>query len=319
MLDGRKQDKRRRGTERKLNRARGNCTTGAAQEGPKTMYTAVFFLYSALCEMRTSARLLRAAAFAAGPTLALFAQPFVAHAAPPLSQQPAPWQPLPPPRSAPPPPPDAPPPPLQAVIQRAFPSLVKLSGSIAGRRVGGGSGFLVSDAGVLVTNDHVLSALLSAGCSEVLATFDDGRVYGVEALASDKEADIAIARLLAPPGARFPSLSFAPSEALRRGDAVVVLGAPLGGSLVPAVGVVSGNKHVADDELMCVVAVGARQGAAALLARALVAGAPKSCRSLSLLLARSPPHHSAPTPPSRAGPLCCARRRTGTCCRWMPT
>ncbi len=200
-----------------------------------------------------SARLLRAAALAAaGPTLALFSAHPAACAPPPPppQQQPQPWAPLPPPRAAPPPLRDAPQPPLPAVIQAAFPALVKLSGSIAGRRVGGGSGFLISESGVLVTNDHVLSALLGAGCSEVLATFDDGRVYGVEALASDKEADIAIARLQAPPGARFPALAFAPSDALRRGDAVVVLGAPLGGSLVPAVGVVSGNKHVADDELM---------------------------------------------------------------------
>jgi S1-C subfamily serine protease len=253
--------------------------------------------------MRTSARLLRAAAFAAGPTLALFAQPLSVPASAAAPQQPAPWLPLPPPLAAPPPPRDAPQPPLQAVIQRAFPSLVKISGSIAGRRVGGGSGFLVSDAGVLVTNDHVLSALLSAGCSEVLATFDDGRVYGVEALASDKEADIAIARLLAPPGQRFPALAFAPSEALRRGDAVVVLGAPLGGSLVPAVGVVSGNKHVADDELMCV-----RRGRAQK----------QGCRALSPLATRAL-LTSCPHSPPRAGPLCCARRRTGTCCRWTPT
>ena len=139
---------------------------------------------------------------------------------------------------------------MQSVIRGAFPALCRIQGSISGRRVGGGSGFIISETGTLVTNDHVLSALLSAGCNEILASFDDGRVYCVEALASDKEADIAIARLLAPPGTRFHALAFASSDALVRGDAVVVLGAPLGGSLVPAVGVVGGNKHVADDELM---------------------------------------------------------------------
>ena len=102
----------------------------------------------------------------------------------------------------------------------------------------------------MATNDHVLSALITAGCTEIVASFDDGRVFGVEALASDKEADIAIARLLAPPDEKFRALTFGCSDALQRGDPVVVLGAPLGGSLVPAVGVVGGNKHVADDELM---------------------------------------------------------------------
>ena len=143
------------------------------------------------------------------------------------------------------------PPPLPKVISSVFPALCKVQGSLSnGTRMGGGSGFVVSEDGVVVTNDHVLSALLQAGATEVVAIFDDGRVHALEPLASDREADISILKIIAPRGSTFPYLRFASSGSLARGDTVVVLGAPLGGSLVPAVGVLGGDKHVADDDLM---------------------------------------------------------------------
>jgi putative serine protease PepD len=146
---------------------------------------------------------------------------------------------------------DTPPPPLPEVIANVFPSLCKIQGSLPnGTRIGGGSGFVVSPSGLIATNDHVLSALLQAGASQILAIFDDGRVYALDPLASDREADIAILKTLSPPTTVFPHLQFASSDTVVRGDTCVVLGAPLGGSLVPAVGVIGGNKHVADDDLM---------------------------------------------------------------------
>lgn len=91
---------------------------------------------------------------------------------------------------------------------------------------------------------------MHAGATEMHALFDDGRSYIVEPIASDTEADIAVGRIRAPPGTRFPYLPMGSSGNLKRGDTVAVLGAPLGGSLVPAVGVLGGIRYVADDEVM---------------------------------------------------------------------
>lgn len=117
-------------------------------------------------------------------------------------------------------------------------------------QLGGGSGFVISEDGIIVTNDHVFQAMAQARANEVQAMFDDGRVYRIEPLAADAEADIAIGRIIAPPGTKFRALKIGRSDSLRRGDTIAVLGAPLGGSLVPAVGVLGGTRYVADDEVM---------------------------------------------------------------------
>ena len=92
--------------------------------------------------------------------------------------------------------------------------------------------------------------MAQARANEIQAMFDDGRVYRIEPLAADAEADIAIGRIIAPPGTKFRALKIGRSDTLRRGDTIAVLGAPLGGSLVPAVGVLGGTRYVADDEVM---------------------------------------------------------------------
>lgn len=92
--------------------------------------------------------------------------------------------------------------------------------------------------------------MIQAGARELQALFDDGRAYRVEPIAADAEADIAIGRILAPPGTKFKPLTIGRSAIMRRGDTVAVLGAPLGGSLAPSFGTLSGVRYVADDEVM---------------------------------------------------------------------
>jgi hypothetical protein len=61
--------------------------------------------------------------------------------------------------------------------------------------------------------------MLAGGVTEMVAVFDDGRVYELLPLAADAEADIAIGRLVAPRGHAFPHLRFAAaSGAMRRGE-----------------------------------------------------------------------------------------------------
>ena len=174
----------------------------------------------------------------------------VCGAAPPslcLGQQPAPWRPL---SELPPPPPptSSPPPPLPDTIAASFPAVFKIHGASGRVRLGNASGFVVSPDGIIVTNAHVFASLLAASAREMVAIFDDGRVYELEPLASDAEADIAIGRLKAPRGHEFPHLRFsAASREMRRGEPLAILGAPMDGPLVCSVGALAGHTAVADE------------------------------------------------------------------------
>jgi S1-C subfamily serine protease len=139
---------------------------------------------------------------------------------------------------------------LSDMIEDVFPSLCRIQGAVGDRELGGGSAFVVSEDGIVVTNAHVFAAIAQMGAREIRATFDDGRSFRVEPRAVDNESDIAVGRLIAPSGTRFKPLNIGKSGALRRGDTVVVLGAPLGGNIVPAVGALGGARFVSDDEAM---------------------------------------------------------------------
>jgi serine protease Do len=89
------------------------------------------------------------------------------------------------------------------------------------REVGGGSGFLVSADGLIVTNRHVVSDT-DARYSIIL---DDGTPYDVEVLARDPQLDIAILKVVNLPADRqLPFLTFGDSTTLRLGEGVVAIG-----------------------------------------------------------------------------------------------
>lgn len=212
------------------------------------MWAHVAPLSFTLCGNYMRARILnflRAARAPLGATAALLvlaSGPVSCAAAPGAAWRPLP--PLPPPQ----PPPAAPPPPLPDTIAAAFPSVFKIHGSSGRQRLGNASGFVVSPDGLIVTNAHVFASMLAASATEMVAVFDDGRVYELLPLASDAEADIAIGRLVAPRGHAFPHLRFsAASRAMRRGEPLAILGAPMDGPLVCSVGSLAGHTAVADE------------------------------------------------------------------------
>lgn len=88
------------------------------------------------------------------------------------------------------------------------------------REVGGGSGFIVSNDGLIVTNRHVVED--EAAHYSVLLT--DGTSYQVEVLARDPQLDIAILKINEPLTAALTHLSFGDSTSLRLGQPVIAIG-----------------------------------------------------------------------------------------------
>jgi serine protease Do len=111
------------------------------------------------------------------------------------------------------------------------------SNGIQEQEVGGGSGFIVSNDGMIVTNNHVVSDT-EARYSVVL---NDGTSYAVDVLARDSELDIAIIKINEPLQDPLPFITFGDSTTLKLGQTVVAIGNALAEfQNSVSVGVVSG-------------------------------------------------------------------------------
>lgn len=88
------------------------------------------------------------------------------------------------------------------------------------QEVGGGSGFLVSSDGLIVTNRHVVDDV-DARYSVVLS---NGDVYDVEVLDRDPHLDIAVLKINDLPNERLPFVAFGDSDSLKLGQTVIAIG-----------------------------------------------------------------------------------------------
>lgn len=89
------------------------------------------------------------------------------------------------------------------------------------REVGGGSGFIVSEDGLIVTNRHVVNDT-EARYSILM---NDGKAFDVEVLARDEQLDIAVLKIVdLPKDNKLNYLSFGDSEKLKLGQRVVAIG-----------------------------------------------------------------------------------------------
>jgi serine protease Do len=103
---------------------------------------------------------------------------------------------------------------------------------------GGGSGFLISADGLIVSNNHVITGGEDGRTvvDSVIVKLTDGREFKAKIIGRDIASDLALLKI---EGTGFPFVEFGDSSKSRVGDWVVAIGNPLGiGSTVTA-GIVS--------------------------------------------------------------------------------
>ncbi|MCY3689009.1 MAG: Do family serine endopeptidase [Gammaproteobacteria bacterium] len=94
-----------------------------------------------------------------------------------------------------------------------------------------GSGFIVSDDGYVITNNHVVY-----GADEIRVHLNDRRVLVADVVGLDEPSDLALLKLEA---ADLPFVGFGDSDALRIGDWVLAIGSPFGLEFSASAGIVS--------------------------------------------------------------------------------
>ncbi len=100
------------------------------------------------------------------------------------------------------------------------------------RRVGQGSGFIISSDGYILTNNHVIE-----GADKIIVTLNDGREFeNVEVIGTDPGSDVAVIKIA---GEGLPTVELGDSDALQIGEWVIAVGNPFGLSETITVGVVS--------------------------------------------------------------------------------
>ncbi len=99
-----------------------------------------------------------------------------------------------------------------------------------------GSGFVISEDGYIVTNNHVIE-----GADEIQVEFTDGKVLEAKVVGADPVVDIAVLKVEAE--APLPFVSFGDSDVMRVGDWVLAVGNPLGQGFSVSAGIVSARSR----------------------------------------------------------------------------
>lgn len=104
-----------------------------------------------------------------------------------------------------------------------------------------GSGFLISEDGLVITNQHVVGA----NPNQIMVALTDGSTYNAELIGSDELTDLALIRIRSDEA--FPFVNFSDSDDVIVGEWAIALGNPFGlfedGKPTVTVGVVSAKNR----------------------------------------------------------------------------
>ena len=99
-----------------------------------------------------------------------------------------------------------------------------------------GSGFVISEDGYIVTNNHVIES-----ADEIIIEFYEGGELEAKVIGTDPKTDIALLKVEA--DAPLPFVSFGDSDTARVGDWVMAMGNPLGQGFSVSAGIVSARNR----------------------------------------------------------------------------
>jgi S1-C subfamily serine protease len=120
---------------------------------------------------------------------------------------------------------------IAGVVRRVAPSVVNIR-VLAGERGGsGGSGFILSRDGFILTNSHVVQ-----GARELEVTLHDARTYPAQLIGADPETDLAIIRISS---SDLQAARLADSSRIQVGQIAVAVGSPYGFQQTVTTGIVS--------------------------------------------------------------------------------
>jgi serine protease Do len=101
-----------------------------------------------------------------------------------------------------------------------------------GPAMGQGSGFIISDDGHVVTNNHVIE-----NADEISVVTDDGTTYTAELVGTDPKTDLAVLKIEADDP--LPFVRFGDSDDARIGDWIIAIGNPFGLGGTATAGIIS--------------------------------------------------------------------------------
>lgn len=149
------------------------------------------------------------------------------------------------------------------LVEQLRPSVVHVRATVTGLnqfgqstlQSGVGTGFIIDEAGYIVTNNHVISGDDDQPADEIEVTLSDGRVFDAEIIGRDARTDVAVLKIDA--GGLTP-VELGTSSSLRVGQEVITMGNALNLAGGPTVtkGVVSAvNREVNEGEVFIADAI----------------------------------------------------------------
>jgi serine protease Do len=127
-----------------------------------------------------------------------------------------------------------------AIIRRLLSGATGIPGS-SDRPTGVlGSGFVIREDGLIVTNRHVI-----AGARTVRIRLSDARELPAKIVGADAVTDIALLKVTA---GNLPALRLGSSEAVSVGDAVIAIGNPFGLGQSVSAGIISARARILEDD-----------------------------------------------------------------------